>query len=272
MIEQYDVTPAVAEDAERQETVSDATVGEKLRGDRDDAGAGTPSLEAGSEAGGGHGGDASSDPAHDVGDDDVEEEDGASTRSGAPERYADFLGERPTLWYESDDEFDEFESAAFLEMRPKGLVNCIIARDFVDCEWELRQMRRLQRAAMYSSLPLVASDALAEQTGPILSVVRDRSQVEGCARGSAMGVPDAVKLLAERASKKHLRPVDLHLAAYRDALPVTQAISREIVRLERRRDQLLRQLDDRNAMLAASARSLIARDEAETVEATTVAA
>ena len=259
-------------DAVRQGTVSDTTNGEELLAERQEVGTGAPSRDAGSEAGGGHGSDASSEPVREAGDDDGEDEEGASTRSGVPERYADFLGERPTLWYESADEFDEFESAAFLEMRPKGLVNCIIVRDFVDCEWELRQMRRLQRAAMYSSLPLVASDALADQTGPIFGVVRDRSQVENCARGSAMGVPDAMKLLAERAGKKHLRPVDLHLAAYRDALPITQAISREIIRLERRRDQLLRQLDDRNAMLAASARSLIARDEAETLEATTVAA
>lgn len=219
-----------------------------------------------------HHGDAPPEPPQKAGEGDRIDDDCATIRRGVPERFANFLGERPTLWYEDADEFDDFEDAVFLEIRPKGVVNCILVRDFVECEWELRRMRRLQRAAMYSSLPIAASDALADQTGHIFDVMRDRAQVETSSRGSAMGVADAKTLLAERAAKKFLRPVDLHLAAYRDANEIMQVISREIARLERRRDQLLRQLDDRNAMLAATARSLIARDEAETVETRTEAA
>lgn len=191
---------------------------------------------------------------------------GGNAREAIPEEYCHLLGERPLLWYEDEAEFDEFENAVFAELAPKGMVECIYVRDWVECEWELRRTKRLARAAIYSSLATFASDELAEAKGGLAQRMAHQDVMRNCARGSAMGISAAMNTLNGRAKELHLRPVDLHLAAHRDALQLTEAISREAVRLERRRDQVLVLLEERRASLAVMARCLIKRSDAEVLD------
>lgn len=202
----------------------------------------------------------------------TEDADEVELQSGIPEEYAELLGERTLLWYESRAEYDDFERAVFLELRPKGIVESILIRDFVEYEWEVRRLRRVKAAAVYRELAIFASDELAETKGGLLNRVHSQTQMRHYVRGSAMGVSDAKKLLKERAEGLLLRPVDLHCAAHIQALPVLDAINRELARAELRRDQLLRQLEDRRMTLATMARCLVVRGEAETIEANVEAA
>lgn len=194
------------------------------------------------------------------------EGDESNVEGGVPPQYVDLLGEPSILWYESHDEYIELEAAAFVEIGPKGVVECILVRDFVNHEWEVRRLRRLKSAAIYRELAIVASDTLATPEGDWFKRAGDESLVANYARGSAMGINEAKKGLQQRARAKLLSPVDLHFAAYEQAQNVLAAINRELANAERRRDQVLKQLEDRRMTLAVMARSLIARGEAETID------
>lgn len=187
-------------------------------------------------------------------------------QGGVPDEYADLLGEPSLLWYESRDEYEDFESCTFVELRPKGVVECILVRDFVNYEWDVRRLRRLITAATYRELAIVGSDTLSKAQGNMLERAHDQELVVSYVRGSAMGIREARDGLKERASAKLIRQVDLHCAAHVQALNVIEALSRQLAHAERRRDQVLKQFEDRRMTLATMARCLVSRGEAETVD------
>lgn len=199
--------------------------------------------------------------------DEGSDEEPTEVEGGVPEEYATLLGERSLLWYECRDEYEDFENCTFVELRPKGVVECILVRDFVNYEWETRRFRRLMAAATYRELAIVASDTLSKAQGNLLERVHDQQLVVSYVRGSAMGISEAKNSLKERAGARLIRPVDLHCAAHVQALNVIEALCRQLAHAERRRDQVLKQLEDRRMTLATMARSIVLRGQAETIDA-----
>jgi hypothetical protein len=183
-----------------------------------------------------------------------------------PEEYADFLDDRPLMWYDSEVAYDGLLGAVFAELEPKGIIECLLVKDFVDYVWELRGLKRLKTAAIHNQLPDIVEDVLTNPGRGLLEMLAHKQYHMDLARSSGNGNEYSKVALAKLARKQHLKPVDLHLPAYRASLPLLEAISRAVERLERRKDQILKQLYDRRATLAAMARSLLARDEAETID------
>jgi valyl-tRNA synthetase len=154
---------------------------------------------------------------------------------------------------------------------PRGVIECILLKDVVDYIWEARRFRRLKVAAVHASMPAAASRILSKDYCG--GYYRDASHIKDLARAAATGADDGnEETLASRAEENHVTSEVIHYSSYTDAASEIFDISREVERLERRRDQLLKQLEDRRTTLAAMARGLIRREEAETVELRSAAA
>ena len=187
-----------------------------------------------------------------------------SLEAVVPEEYADLLEDRPLLWYENADLYERLLGATFAEFQPRGVVECLQVKDFVDYVWESRRLKRLKVAAVHYGLPDVVDHMLPFPGVGILSMLSERKHHGDVERAAGGGNPQAKAELAKFAREQHLNPVDLHFRAHQGGLAVLEAISREAERLERRKDAILKQLDCRRVAMAAMARGLLARDEAGT--------
>lgn len=188
-----------------------------------------------------------------------------------PPQLSHLIEDRPLLWYEDADAYEVLLSSVFAELDPKGAVEAILVKDVVDYIWEARRMRRLKAAAMHAELPGAASKVMTGSYAAIknFSYTKAQSHLEYLMRGSAAGGEGFEEAALEAMGECSVTPDVLLYQAYKSGLKTMSAINDELERLERRRDQILRSLREHRAALAAMARSLVAREEAEIVTANT---
>jgi hypothetical protein len=184
-----------------------------------------------------------------------------------PEGLAYLIEERPTLWHESGDDYDSLRAAVFAELKPEGVIECILIKNLVDYVWEARRYRRLKTAAIHAEMPTVAGQMLGKHDSSLFgNSYADRQLVMRLARAAVAGVRDGDNdSIDSRAEREHVTSDVLHYEAYKGGAEMHLHLNRECERMERRRDQLLKQIEDRRAALGAMARSLIKREEAVAV-------
>jgi hypothetical protein len=184
-----------------------------------------------------------------------------------PEGLAYLIEERPTLWLENEGDYDSLRAAIFAELKPEGVIECVLIKNLVDYVWEARRYRRLKTAAIHAEMPAVAGEMLAkDDIGLFGNSYADRELVMRLARAVVAGVRGSDdESLDSRAEREHVTADVLHYEAYKSGAEMHLHLNRECERMERRRDQLLKQIEDRRATLGAMARSLITREAAEAV-------
>jgi hypothetical protein len=188
-----------------------------------------------------------------------------------PEGLAYLIEERPTLWHENGGDYDSLRAAIFAELKPEGVIECILIKNLVDYVWEARRYRRLKTAAIHAEMPTVAGQMLVKVDSSLFgNSYPDRQLVMRLARAVVAGVGGSDNdSLDSRAGSEHVTSDVLHYEAYKRDAEMHLHLNRECERMERRRDQLLKQIEDRRAALGAMARSLIEREATE-VEVVTV--
>jgi hypothetical protein len=181
-----------------------------------------------------------------------------------PEGLAYLIEERTTLWHENGGDYDSLRAAIFAELKPEGVIECILIKNLVDYVWEARRYRRLKTAAIHAEMPAVAGQMLGKDSGLFGNSYPDRQLVTRLARAVVAGVRGSGNdSIDSRAEKEHVTSDVLHYEAYKGGAEMHLHLNRECERMERRRDQLLKQIEDRRATLGAMARSLITREAAE---------
>lgn len=181
-----------------------------------------------------------------------------------PGDLAYLIEERPTLWYESQSEYDSLREGVFGELVPTGVIECILVKNLVDYVWEARRHRRLKVAATHAEMPSVAARMLANDSLFLRDSRPDDKTVLRLARAAAArGEARDEGSLSSLAEKEHVTAEVLHYEAHKAGAEMLHNISRECERLERRRDQLLKQIEDRRAALGTMARSLLKREAAD---------
>lgn len=186
-----------------------------------------------------------------------------------PEGLSHLLAERPLLWSESQDEYDALLGEMFAELDPKGIIEVILAKDVVDYIWEARRMRRLKAAALDAEVPAAAGrllDPPYNKDLPFGNTTRYRS----AARAAFSGVKGEEQFLLAEMAKRGLSMQDLRYEALKGGLNVITALDNTVIRLERRRDQLLKQLGDRREAIGAMAKRLVEQESVETIDASPV--
>lgn len=189
-----------------------------------------------------------------------------------PPALAFLVEERPLLWYEDGAQYEALLNAIVAELAPQGAVELILVKELADYIWELRRMRRLKVSAIHAEMPKMASRMLAQDYDPFAGTYRDKPHLLMLARATVNGLqPHAAdspsgESLASRAEQQCVTPEALHYETCKANWALLEAITQETARLEARRNQLLRQIEDRRARLAAMAKGLLAREEVEVIE------
>ncbi len=85
----------------------------------------------------------------------------------------ELLGKPPLLRDEDALEYEGLLSAVATALTPGDIVECILAKDFVDCTWEIRRAGRCEAAILNNSLP----EALAAQVS-LMKKLHDRNRLD----------------------------------------------------------------------------------------------
>ena len=184
-----------------------------------------------------------------------------------PEHLSYLLEDKPLLWNESEEEYDALTGAIFAELDPQGVIETLLANDIVDYIREIRRMRSLRVAAFHAELPGAAEELMEDRSHALLRTLYP-SQIGPLVRGAVAGLEVQSKGLASQMQEAHVTPQMVQYEALKSGLNVMTAIEASIIRLERRRDQLLKDLRERRQAFKAMAKGLMERDAAEVVEAT----
>lgn len=192
---------------------------------------------------------------------------GSGPRPLYPASIAYLIEERPLLWYEDPEEYDQLRREIFAELAPEGAINCIFVKNVVDCLWEFRRMKKLKHTAINFAMPDAAAPLLAPASG--LWGNPEEAKVRGQAADVAYGAEEEVDKgephLAERMQEMRVTPEMIHYKALNTAADRLTWISRECERLEGRFHRLLKDFEGRRTALAAMAKSLVEREKAEVV-------
>ena len=186
-----------------------------------------------------------------------------------PKGLTYLLTDRPLLWCEDQDEYDALLGEIFADLDPRGTLETILAKDFVDYIWEARRMRALKVAALHVELPRAVSELLKPQNSEGTQNYMAQ-QFQPVVFGALAGKPVASASLKKEMETANVTPEMAQYAAFRRASGVITAIEASVTRLERRRDQLLKQIEDRRQAFKAMAKGLLARETAEAVDAEVV--
>lgn len=184
-----------------------------------------------------------------------------------PERLLYLFSERPLLWCEDAGEYDALLAEIFAEMDPKGVIETLLVKDLVDYLWEIRRLRALKVAAFHAELPSAAGRMLERSYNNPMMRNFHAEQVKGLVFAAAAGLPVQAQSLERQMSEAHVTAAMMQYEALKVGLNVMTAIETSLVRLERRRDQILKQISERRQAFKAMARDLIDRDEAQLIEA-----
>lgn len=191
----------------------------------------------------------------------------ASPHRLLPERLSFLLDERPLLWFEDAQAYDALLSELAAEYDPKGTVEFMLVKDIADAQWECGRLRRMRRAAIEVEFPDAAHrlmrESYEEQTG--LGYSDARRSLEVIARLSIRGDGEASKELNDATEAAGVTYQMVHYEAHKRGLKTITAIEEALSRAERRRDQVMRQIEERRRTNAAMTRSLVRPDAAEDV-------
>ncbi len=185
-----------------------------------------------------------------------------------PASISYLIEERPLLWYESPQEYDQLLRDIFDEMAPQGALECILVKNLVDYIWELRRMKKMKHTAINIVMPGAAAHLLAPPEGIWGSPEKDTvmAQAADVVYGAEEDIEEGKPSLAERMEDERVTPEMIHLKALNSEAKHIHWITRECERLEGRFHRLLKDFEDRRAKFAAMAKSLVEREKAEVVD------
>lgn len=185
-----------------------------------------------------------------------------------PAGIAFLMEERPLLWYERPEDYDNLLREILAQMSPKDALECIFVKNLVDGFWEHRRIRRLCQTAINYAMPEAAGKVLVR--GITYQDDRLRSRVERQAQGVAYGSQGEAAgdgpPLSEQMEQEHVTPEMIHFEAYHSVTERLTQLTRERERIENRLHWLLKNFEGRRATMAAMAKSLVERETAETVD------
>lgn len=182
-----------------------------------------------------------------------------------PASIAYLIEERPLLWCEDPEEYDELRREIFTELAPEGALNCIFVKNIVDYLWEFRRMKKMKHTAINYAMPRAATKLLTSSAGlwgdPEEAKVQKQAEAAAYGTGNETGATD----FAERMHSKHVTSEMIQYKALNSVSEELHWISRECERLEGRFHRLLKDFEGRRTTLAAMAKSLVEREKAEVV-------
>lgn len=171
-----------------------------------------------------------------------------------PEAFRPFLKDRPTLWFEKADLYDKLLAGIIAQFDPKTMMDFLLVKELADLSWELQRLRGMKRAAMVLEMQDAAWSLLEksfEQHAAELKMETGRDAFNETIRASAMNVSHYQRQFAELQDYAAVTDNMLLYKTFAMSHGTLTALDNALARAERRRDELVRMLNDRGRTAAA---------------------
>jgi hypothetical protein len=164
----------------------------------------------------------------------------------AAEGAADLLGPPPVITGEDPDAFLELLDRVRADAKPKGIIEDILVRDFVDLLWDIRRLRRLKA----SLLQAAAHKGVKAVLGPLVA----SWEVDSLADNWALRRPRAIAKVDKVLAAAGLTSDAVMAETLALRLDPIERIERMIASQEGRQEAVLREIDRHRAVLAEALR------------------
>ena len=197
-----------------------------------------------------------------------------------PEKILGFLGRNPAIGLESEEDFDKLFTSLIVELDYRDTLEIFDIRDIAEIHWEINRLRDIRRAAIEKKLPLAATQLLyhayrktacanpANEEHDYIDEEFVEQEFTKMFRAADQGSASARRVIEDLAKSEKVTNRMLQHDAYCKALTTVTHLDEAIVRLEHRRDLVIRKFENRRKNLSAMTRGLVRSSEA--VDATFV--
>jgi hypothetical protein len=178
-----------------------------------------------------------------------------------PASLVEIFKDRPILIGESAESYDALLVDIMTDIGPSGAIEYIWCKEVADYVWDLMRLRRMRRQLIEDGF----TDALIELAD--YDFIRKADQdddeisemIEYCVQGARDNNPPDVEILEHILSNSRLTYELVIAEVHRTSARKLEMLDREIVRYERRRDELLHQSIGWAALRRARAREAFER-------------
>jgi hypothetical protein len=188
-----------------------------------------------------------------------------------PEHISNLLDDRPLLWFEDAPRYDGLLAELIGAYDPKGALEFILIKDVCDAQWEIMRLRQLRQAAVEAEFSGAAWQLMKEDFPSVADqdFHSARNTLRVMSRRAIQGDAKMRKDLDRYSAKVGVTTRMIHYEALKIGMKSISAIEDNLAKAERRRDQMIRMIEDRRRNLAAMRRSLVDRaGAAPAIEAT----
>lgn len=173
-----------------------------------------------------------------------------------PGRVAKILGDRPTMPFEDDEDFDLLHAEMIVAYDPKDIQEHFLVRDIADAQWQILKQREMLSTAVEVKLPQAAHNLLGQDYMRSFGCNLPMAQrdLTYMVRRAHQGDTKQLRILDSYAENAGISHRHLKTEAFSLALPTVSTLWDLIAKAERRRDNAIRRLLDRRKYLAAVSR------------------
>ena len=183
-----------------------------------------------------------------------------------PDHISKLVDDRPLLWFEDSKHYDALLAELIAGYDPKETLEFLLIKDLADAQWEMTRLRQMRQAAIETELPEAAWRLMEKdyQRATEFSYFEAHESLRLMIRSAVQGDADMRKALDHYCAEAGVTYRMMQYQAFRNQMKSLKAIEDGLGRAERRRDQLIRMIEDRRRNLAAMSRSLVDRAGATT--------
>jgi hypothetical protein len=181
-----------------------------------------------------------------------------------PEHVSNLLDDRPLLWFEDSEHYDALLAELIAGYDPKETLEFLLIKDLADAQWEMTRLRQMRQAAIETELPEAAWRLMEKdyQRATKFSYFEAHESLRVTVRKALQGDAEMRELLDHYSAEAGVTYRMMHYEAFSRDMKSMTAIEDNVGRAERRRDQMIRMIEDRRHNLAAMSRSLVDRSGA----------
>lgn len=167
-----------------------------------------------------------------------------------PEEFSFLLTDRPTLPFEKSADYDKLLGTLIVQYDPRTIIDALQVKELADCQWEIFRYRRMKKAAVTVEMQ-EAAWALMEKTlghaAAELKLGKDKENLDELVRWATIG-PTWREKLEELQEYAGVSDDMLLYKTFAMSHGTLAALEGALSRVERRRDQLVRMLEDRSRL------------------------
>lgn len=177
-----------------------------------------------------------------------------------PAQFAYLLSYKPVLWCEDEGQYDQLLADILAQFKPQTIIDYSWVKTLVDTQWDIMRCQRLKTAALAAEMPDATRDFLGYDFDRIarkLGLEGGSDTLTRTIRLATKGNDWCQTKLDDVVDLAGITYDTLLYKSYAAGAATLSDISNRILKLEQRRDDLIKRYEERQRSLAAHRKSLL---------------